>query len=438
MLTLAANQARTGGDSANTAVPSHRAQVHQPSHHSASAANPGSPASGDTLALSQISRENDPGYALVKVERWGTGRNDSLVSILRGQGYSTREIYGKDAHGVTLLERISQSNNLKNPNLLRQGQQIRVPSKEQISPATTSPQTPTLGNGSQGNARQPAVGEVKVGKWGRDSNGSLYGILSNQGFSRDQILKKDANGDTLLDQVARANGLSNPHRVREGATLKVPNSTEALSQMQIPPQTGKRKESPAPRVETPNVEPPKVETPKAEAPRVEAPNAEGPKVEAPKTEAPKAEAPQPSVQPPSPTADGEQPKATVEMGLLLDGVKASKFTREEFQYLNALGNRYEETRAQFSRDGFTDSELRTLGSFETSYGVTFAKLYESDNIKLTNATGESADPKAQLRLRHYQEGGALWEGFKNGSVSLEAAINTMIHQRAEARAQGEK
>jgi LysM repeat protein len=390
-----------------------------------------------------------PDYIKVKVGKWGSGNNDSLLGILNSQKYSNRELYKKNGDGVSLLDQVSQANNLKNPNLIREGQELLIPVKARteatngnptpaprVEPepqATTADTTPTAQTpATTERANEPQVNEVTVGKWGRDKNGSLYGILNGQGFSRQQILKQDANGDSLLKQVARANGLADPNKIQEGASLKVPNSMEALAQMNVPELANRQAETSRPPVaEIRRIEPRPIELPEPRP--IELP-------ELRRTEtnpAPVATTTQTEVDTPANNGPTNE-RVTANMGLLLDGVKAGKFKKDEFQYLNALSNRYEETRAQFSKEGYSNEELKTLGAFETNYGVTYTRLYNSDDVQLTNGTPSTSNPNAQLRVRHYEEGGVLWEGYKNGTLDSEAAIETMIRQRAEARAQGER
>ena len=407
-----------------------------------------SPGGSDALTLTRSSQDRNPyegtapGHSKVKVGSWGSGENDSLLGILHQQGYSNREIYAKNKEGHTLLDRVQQVNQLRNPNLIRQGQELVVPSKE--APAAnestesrtqTQPAPTPVQNQTGTRKAEPAVNQVRVGKWGRDANGSLYEILQNQGFKRDQILGQDGQGDSLLNKVARANGLEDPNKVREGATLNVPNSMEALEKMNVPERQAPVSSDSRPKVS--RVEPlPRLEVKPVEVtrPTVELPELKP--IELPRTE--QARTDQPTVAQPERTeaSNGNQTAATANMGLLLDGVKNGKFTREEFQYLNSLSNRYEETRAQFSKEGFDNDELKALGQFETRYGVTYTRLYNSDDVRLNNATQPSDDPRSQTRSRHYEEGGTLWDGLKNGTVDSEKAISEMIRQRAEARAQG--
>ena len=371
-----------------------------------------------------------PGHAKVKVDIWGEGDNGSLTQILNNQGYNSQELYKKDASGKTLVDRVAQQNGLKNPNLVRPGQELSVPSKienlateapatpdEPKAPAAAEPQAPAT---PQAKDNKPAVNSVKVDKWGQGENDSLGAILKNQGFTHQEIFQKDSKGDSLLDKVARANKLSSPDQIQAGATLQIPNSKEALAQMNIPaPQQKAAAEQPA------EVKPAPVEV-KPEPVEVKP---EPVAVEPTPTPQP-APAPTPS---PQPDVKGE---ATANMGMLLDGVKSGNFKRDEFQFLNAFSNRYAEKRVSYAKDGYTDSELQSLGSMERAYGTQFARLHASDDIVLKNVTSNSADPKAQVRIRHYQEGGRLWDAYSQGHVDSESALRTMMRQRAEARELG--
>lgn len=73
--------------------------------------------------------------AKVAVEPWASGKNNSLDAILKSQGYSSKEIYAKDANGKSLLDRVAATNNLKNANLVKVGQELTVPTKTQVKSA---------------------------------------------------------------------------------------------------------------------------------------------------------------------------------------------------------------------------------------------------------------------------------------------------------------
>ncbi len=74
----------------------------------------------------------------VTVDKWGEGENDSVESILRKQGYSLKEIHAKDTQGRTLIDRVASANGLKNPNVIRPGQELDVPAKADSTSVSAS------------------------------------------------------------------------------------------------------------------------------------------------------------------------------------------------------------------------------------------------------------------------------------------------------------
>jgi LysM repeat protein len=410
--------------------------------------------SNDQLNLSQTSQARNPyqgtapAFSSVKVDSWGKGDNDSVVQILLNQGFTQQEIYGKSGSGKTLLDEVTRVNGLRNANLIRAGQELVVPSKqapagqpEPAAPPTAPPvsqtpeppasrseqpaaETPVTRNEQPiqeapvertERATEPRVNQVQVDRWGQGPNSSLGAILKSQGFDHDQIFAQDANGDSLLKKVARANGLKSPDKIFAGSSLQVPNSMEALGQMDIPEMPA-RLEPPA-AVGTPTdrteVEPP------SQPPRIETPR----QPEAPRqTEAPR----QPGNESSEPTAN---------MGMLLDGVKTGKFNREEFQYLNARSSRYVQMRARYSGDGYSNDELTSLGQMERRYGVEFARLSASDDVALPAFPQNTNNPDLVIQVKHYHESGPMYDSYSNGTMSSETAIQRMVRQRDEARRQ---
>ena len=53
--------------------------------------------------------------------------NDHLEGILTNQGYTVEEIYTPDDQGRTLLDRVADANDLRDPNLINPGQNLVVP-----------------------------------------------------------------------------------------------------------------------------------------------------------------------------------------------------------------------------------------------------------------------------------------------------------------------
>ena len=398
---------------------------------------------GETINLTQPSQQRNPyegvaaGFSEVQVGKWGEA-NGSIEEILVSQGYSRSEIYRKDGEGQTLLDRVSDVNRLRNPNMVRENQSIVVPSKvatEQTQPteapvrpeARVQPEQPARAEQPEqpvqplqpeqprnDGAAEPAVNRITADRWRKGPNDSLGAILTNQGFTREQIFREDSNGDSLLKKVARANGLRNPDSIQAGRAYDIPNSMEALAQMNIPemaaePTTRPPAERIPPQQPTVQVEPlpPVPPTPPVEPPRQEPPVT------------------------PNPASENE---VTANMGMLLEGVQSGKFSRSEFQYLNARSSRYAQLRARYAKDGYSNEELQQLGQYERRYGIEYARLANGDR-DLSQVMADVNDPDLQLQVRHFNESGPLFDNYKNGSSTSEEALTLMIRQREQARQQ---
>ena len=399
----------------------------------------------ETINLTQPSQQRNPydgvaaGFSEVKVGKWGED-NGSVEQILVNQGYSRGEIYRQDDQGQTLLDRVSDVNRLRNPNMVRENQAIVVPSKtaneqagrteqptqpEQPVQPTQPEQPATPEQPAQPEqpvqpaqpeqtrtegAQEPAVNQITADRWRQGPNDSLGAILTNQGFTREQIFREDGNGDSLLKKVARANGLKNPDSIQAGRAYDIPNSVEALAQMNIPEMQPQA--TPTPPVEATQPQQPTVQVeplpPVSPTPPVETP-------------------------PVTPTPGGEN-EVTANMGMLLDGVQSGKFSRSEFQYLNARSSRYSQLRARYAKDGYSNEELQQLGQYERRYGIEYARLANGDR-DLSQVMTSVNDPDLQLQVRHFNESGPLFDSYKNGSSTSEDALTLMIRQREQARQQ---
>lgn len=78
--------------------------------------------SGNTTGLS-----NPYGKAGFGTQRVTITPNDNLESILKSQGFSAKEIYSKDGTGQSVLDRVAQANDLRNPNLISSGSSLLIP-----------------------------------------------------------------------------------------------------------------------------------------------------------------------------------------------------------------------------------------------------------------------------------------------------------------------
>lgn len=114
------------------------------------------------------------GSSLVEVDGWKKGKNDCLEHILLNKGYSLKEIYTKDQSGRTLAQRIAADNGLKDPNLLRAGQQLIIPSKS--------------------NSKSVSTEGLK-----RDQSSSVS--IKNQGIAGEKTASRNADGKDMHTEI---------------------------------------------------------------------------------------------------------------------------------------------------------------------------------------------------------------------------------------------
>jgi hypothetical protein len=326
---------------------------------------------------------------------------------------------------------------------------------------------------------------VTVDRWKQGPNDSIEHMLLRQGYTPQDVYRKDSSGRTLIQRVADANGLKDPNLVRPGRKMLVPvkgdgqpaRPLEIGQQPQVRQQPELRQESrqqAAPQPQQPEVRPEEVRaqevrqpevlqpttppvTPEA-APAAEPPAAEqgpvkkgrrrfilfGPRreVKAPQVQ-PTAVQP-PTVQPnavPSPPVQStpvvptQVPQAdqdSAEVGLLLQGVKDQKFTRPEFQALNSTANQFTELRAQYARDGFKPEQVQELAQVQQQYGQMYARFLADDKARVTFSGANTNTPEAQFRARQNEEGGQAYDQFIGRQIDEATIRARLLTQRQQA------
>ncbi len=144
------------------------------------------------------------GFSTVTVDPWKKGKNDTVEGMLRNQGYSLQDIYNKDKDGKTLIDHVAQANNLRNPNLIRDGAELRIPSRANSESLSSM----DLQNGESQKSE----------------------VSSEQaGVTTESEMSKDKDGNSTLDvKVNNDNskdaGLSTETKVGEGGRIDT-NST---------------------------------------------------------------------------------------------------------------------------------------------------------------------------------------------------------------------
>ncbi|MBI3925965.1 MAG: transglycosylase SLT domain-containing protein [Armatimonadetes bacterium] len=96
----------------------------RPQAEAGASRDPGSARAEGPQAAPEKGQGGDSPYSTVKVQKWGSGTNDSVWNSLKGAGWSDREIVEKG-----LVHQVAQLNGLENPDIVQIGQELRVPRK---------------------------------------------------------------------------------------------------------------------------------------------------------------------------------------------------------------------------------------------------------------------------------------------------------------------
>lgn len=321
---------------------------------------------------------------------------------------------------------------------------------------------------------------VSVDRWKQGPNDSIEHMLLRQGYSPQEVYRKDANGRTLIQRVAQVNGLKDPNLVRPGRKMLVPvkgegAATPRQTTAQVTPQVA-RQTAQTPTVRPEVVQPPTIQPAPVQATPVQpetAPTETAPAQTAPPTQTeqatettapaepvkkgrrrfilfgPRRQPKPPEVAPQQPTQTATIPqtqttvptptpqvnetdKDSAEVGLLLDGVKGQKFTRPEFQALNSTANQFTELRARYARDGFKPEQVQELAQVQQQYGQMYARFLADDKARVTFAGANTNTPEAQFRARQNEEGGQAYDQFVSRQIDEAAVRARLLNQRQQA------
>lgn len=157
----------------------------------------------------------------VKTDTWKKGPNDTIEGMLKGKGFSLKDIYSKGEGGKNMIDRVMSANNIKDARKIKDGQELTVPDlgKKGAGTATSGLQpgqeTPakTVGDHTIQSKKLPDGtnqsevstkngSDVKVQSPGDSTNATRQ---REDGSTTTQTLAKDARGQvtTQVDTTTR-------------------------------------------------------------------------------------------------------------------------------------------------------------------------------------------------------------------------------------------
>lgn len=181
----------------------------------------------------------------VKTEAWSkdrtpaegqVSRNDHMIGMLRNQGYSQADIYKKDENGKNLLDRVSEANNIKDPNLIHTGQELVLPTRLKEAKAEADAKT----EGDKAPAEATAKAETKTGDLkNQKAKSEAKAEAQTKGDESPAVAKAEAKTETGNLDKSTATSDAKAKATTEG------DKSPALAEAKAETKTGDLKDSKA-------------------------------------------------------------------------------------------------------------------------------------------------------------------------------------------------
>lgn len=176
------------------------------------------------------------GASAVKADTWKKGPNDTIEGMLKGKGFSLKDIYTKGADGKNLVDKVLAANNLKDAKKMRDGQEMIIPDLGKNGAGTA-----TAGLKPGEKTEQKEVGAHKIQSEKLEDGTNRSSVQTNNGTgvsvdspgnstaaarkegdtTRTQIVAKDAQGkpSTQVDTTTQGNQDTVEAKTLNGGTL---------------------------------------------------------------------------------------------------------------------------------------------------------------------------------------------------------------------------
>lgn len=178
------------------------------------------------------------GASAVKADTWKKGPNDTIEGMLKGKGFSLKDIYSKGPNGQNMVDRVLSANNLKDARKMQDGQEMIIPDLGKKGGGTATSglkpgekteaktigdhkiQSEKLPDGTNQSSVDTKNGTgVQVQSPGNSTNATQ---VKPDGTTSTQTLAKDAQGKvtTQVDTTTKGSKDTIEAKTLDGGTLK--------------------------------------------------------------------------------------------------------------------------------------------------------------------------------------------------------------------------
>ncbi|MBS2033364.1 hypothetical protein JST97_00135 [bacterium] len=178
------------------------------------------------------------GTSKVKTDTWKKGPNDSIEGMLKGKGFSLKDIYTKGQDGKNMVDKVMSANNIKDAKKIKDGQELNIPDLGKNGGGTATAglkpgekteakqvgdhkiQSEKLADGTNQSSVETKNGsDVKVQSPGNSTNATQ---VKPDGSTSTQTLAKNEQGKvtTEVDTTTKGNTDTIQAKTLDGGTLK--------------------------------------------------------------------------------------------------------------------------------------------------------------------------------------------------------------------------
>lgn len=178
------------------------------------------------------------GSSKVKTDTWKKGPNDSIEGMLKGKGFSLKDIYSKGKDGKNMVDKVMSANNIKDAKKIKDGQELNIPDMGKNGGGTATAglkpgekteakqvgdhkiQSEKLADGTNQSSVETKNGsDVKVQSPGNSTNATQ---VKPDGSTSTQTLAKNEQGKvtTEVDTTTKGNTDTIQAKTLDGGTLK--------------------------------------------------------------------------------------------------------------------------------------------------------------------------------------------------------------------------
>lgn len=168
------------------------------------------------------------GSSAVKADTWKKGPNDTIEGMLKGKGFSLKDIYSKGADGKNMVDKVLGANNLKDAKKMRDGQEMIIPDLGKNGAGTA---TAGLKPGEKTEQKEVGAHKIQSEKLEDGTNRSSVQTNNGTGVNVDSPGKSTAatrkDGDTTKTQIVANDGQGKPSTQVDTTTQGNKDTVEA-------------------------------------------------------------------------------------------------------------------------------------------------------------------------------------------------------------------